>query len=293
MRLTIYPMKKTLLLLLILALHHHVNACINEYTIDAHGEKHFTEYDEFYFEPFDAKTIINRLKEIEHSLNQQYDFKLHSDYGANLLKLGCTPEALQVFTALIQKYPNQYSIAANLGTAYELSGKNDSALKYIKRGVELNPSSHFNSEWVHIKILEAKLNKYTPEQLANADILKLGSVPPKKIEQKLRQVYYQLHERMPFTPLGDALLAKVIYETAQHTSESFSLERGILFYNIAAIYNPSLKEDAAKKIARNKQLQKRYKVKEKNTHHKIFDIAILQKHRPLKGNYNYKVYKVG
>ena len=53
--------------------------------------------------------------------------------------------------------PDDYSIAANLGTACELLGDDAEALRWITEAVRRNPDSHRGTEWVHILVLKAKL----------------------------------------------------------------------------------------------------------------------------------------
>ncbi len=57
------------------------------------------------------------------------------------------------------QHPNDYSIIANLGTAYELTGNDEKALELIRKAVAINPNSHYNSEWIHVRILEEKVGK--------------------------------------------------------------------------------------------------------------------------------------
>jgi len=47
----------------------------------------------------------------------------------------------------------------DLGTAYELAGKNEPALRWIREGLRRNPNSHKGTEWLHVKILEAKIEQ--------------------------------------------------------------------------------------------------------------------------------------
>jgi hypothetical protein len=48
-------------------------------------------------------------------------------------------------------------VAANLGTALELLGNKEEALHWIREGIRRNPQSHEGTEWLHAKILEAKI----------------------------------------------------------------------------------------------------------------------------------------
>tara|TARA_B110000046_G_C13024495_1_gene413104 strand:+ start:2444 stop:2677 length:234 start_codon:yes stop_codon:yes gene_type:complete len=54
-----------------------------------------------------------------------------SDYAVYLMKAGRVDESLAILKELNKNLPQEYQIAANLGTAYELNGELDSALFYI------------------------------------------------------------------------------------------------------------------------------------------------------------------
>ena len=69
-----------------------------------------------------------------------------SDYAVYLMKAGRVDESLAILKELNKNLPQEYQIAANLDTAYELNGELDSALFYIKRGIEINPDAHAGSE---------------------------------------------------------------------------------------------------------------------------------------------------
>lgn len=80
-----------------------------------------------------------------------------SNYAEALAHLGRAKEAVLLLEPLAQKMPKEYGVIANLGTAYELDGQNERALKYISQSMDLNPRSHQETEWVLVKILEAKI----------------------------------------------------------------------------------------------------------------------------------------
>ncbi|MCX7421427.1 MAG: tetratricopeptide repeat protein [Planctomycetia bacterium] len=84
------------------------------------------------------------------------DHKLRNDYAVMLVRAGELDEALAVLNEIEAVKPGLYATAANLGTVYELSGDVEKALHWIQEGIARNPKSHFGSEWIHVRILQAK-----------------------------------------------------------------------------------------------------------------------------------------
>lgn len=113
-----------------------------------------------------------------------------------------------------KKGANRYEVAANLGTAYELSGDNAKALKWIKEGIKRNPDSHHGTEWLHVRILETKLKMQNDADylinnhiLSNEELLSGGY-------SIIRALLYQLKERMLFVKPQDPIVADLLYTYA-------------------------------------------------------------------------------
>jgi hypothetical protein len=79
-----------------------------------------------------------------------------SDAAVQTLLRGDAGKAVERLKDIDFDYPGRYFIAANLGTAYELAGDDENALKWILEGIKCNPQSHMRTEWLHARILEAK-----------------------------------------------------------------------------------------------------------------------------------------
>ncbi len=144
----------------------------------------------------------------------------YSDYGSVLMYQGKYQEAKHVFWNIEAAKPNLYNTAANLGTICELLGQNDSALVWIQKAIALNPQSHYGSEWIHVKILEAKINaKQDTSYFQTHSIwgLDFGTdAAPKRIpgdrEKYERDLMYQLTERMTFIHHADPIMAQLIFD---------------------------------------------------------------------------------
>jgi tetratricopeptide (TPR) repeat protein len=66
-------------------------------------------------------------------------------------------EGIKQLLSIEKKKPNLYETASNLGTAYELQGNIPLAIEWIKEGIKRNAESHGGTEWLHLLILETKL----------------------------------------------------------------------------------------------------------------------------------------
>lgn len=232
-------------------------ACFNYFfTIDKDGQTH--ELGTELLPPFDTnfnnEQLVAHVKKWESRMTQFHSYKYLSDYAIDLLKLGNRKEGLDILIQLYCRYPNEYHLASNLGTAYELNGQVDSALKYIKRGIELNPNDHEGSEWIHVKILEAK------KKLAvDSTWLKSHTVLALTLQQKndsivCNQIVIQLMERFPFSPGPDALMANLFIDLGDVYANTRSIEYARACYQIAQVYYGAQSEELERKISKMEHL---------------------------------------
>jgi tetratricopeptide (TPR) repeat protein len=210
---------------------------------------------------FNLERNVTKLKKLEAKLKKEKNYMLLSDYSVCLMKLGKSKEALKILIELYKHYPSEYKIAANLGTAYELNGQVDSALKYIKRGLQLNPNDHEGSEWVHVKILETKLElRKKPSYLLDHTVLQLTEAQ-KKDSTVLQHISIQLQERVPFTPVTsapDEIMASLFVDLAEISANIKSIEYSRAYYQIAKIYYKSQLPFLDKKIKEMEKLINKY-----------------------------------
>jgi len=137
-----------------------------------------------------------------------------------LIHLGRTSEALKILEKLEGTAPGSYYIAANLGTAYELSGDNEKAYRWIAESMKRNPESHFGTEWLHLKILKSKQAiKMDPQwidknsvlgidwELIGGELSKVQVSDDRKVvlaaDAVRKAIEYQLHERTEFVKPTD------------------------------------------------------------------------------------------
>ena len=232
-------------------------ACLNEFGTDSQG--HRVMYRYFYLTDSQREFNTAHLKERLSSINAQNNpsFGVLSDKAVILMKLGRTPEALGILEELIKDHGNEYNIVANLGTAYELSGKLDKAMEYIKKGYEINPRSHRGSEWIHVKIIEAKIKeKRQPGWLKSNPIVTvqelrrhMGQLRYQHIEDHLA---YQIRTRVPFTPAPNMVIANLLKSYGEYHEKHGTLQNSLLAYVYSMEFDGrhSNKEDMKERIVR-------------------------------------------
>ncbi len=230
-------MKKIILLLAFYLFQTNSIACINYYVLDERGNKHMHEDYPPSFIFIAPKYDIENLKKLEKEIANApvaERFKYISNYSATLISLGRFKEAIQILENLIKDRPVEYEINANIAVAYELNGQIDEALKYLKKAIQMNPTSHIKSEWFHLRILESAIEIRDKKlKIEEYNILKIQFDSSKEIA---KQISYQLKERIPLTKSTNSLLSKVIEESADFYRKNLSLEWAIELYAIAIGY---------------------------------------------------------
>ncbi len=159
-----------------------------------------------------------------------------SDYAVALMFLGRSKEAIEILSDLEKQTPGLYFVAANLGTALELSGNNRDALVWIREGIRRNPQSHDETEWLHVKILEANIRQETQRDYfekhsvldldPNRIVAGTAKLPNEMTPTLLKKaISHQLGERLQFVkapniPVAGLLVDLGAIETATGTLET-------------------------------------------------------------------------
>ncbi len=191
---------------------------------------------------------------MEAELRNATDFNARSDYAVALMYLGRADEAVLRLQALEKERPGEYYVAANLGTAHELAGNNAEALKWINEGLRRNPDSHEGTEWLHVRILEAKIRQETePDYFDNHTVLDLDpGHPHKALPEELQTnekgldwhsvqhaILHQLSERLQFVKPPDAPVAGLLFDLAMLEAGTHSLEAAVELLKLARDYGYS------------------------------------------------------
>ncbi|MEQ1763327.1 MAG: tetratricopeptide repeat protein [Pyrinomonadaceae bacterium] len=185
--------------------------------------------------------------------NLRKDRKIENRIAVALIHLGQTSKAIEILEKLERAKPGSYEVAANLGTAYELVGDNEKAYEWIAEGIKRNPKSHYGTEWLHLKILQAKQAiKADPAWIENNSVL---GIDWKTVGEDLTKISvkdeagtsraatevqtaleYQLHERTAFVKPADPVVASLLYDLGRIVKVSRSEEHGYLTLGAAALY---------------------------------------------------------
>lgn len=210
--------KLKLTFVLLLCSYVYTNACIN---IDNHKLKITRDlFDTF---KLGEHPTIDQIKKVSFKLDSLYkktkNIGFLSDIGVIYIYTKQYQEAIKLYLSIEQIKPNKYSTASNIGTAYELIGDNKNALKWIKKSIQINSNSHLGSEWIHVKILEAKIkgDSFINSQFLINTVFKNGTVPEsdltsKELEELAYQLYFQLEERKTFVKPKDKIVAYLSFE---------------------------------------------------------------------------------
>lgn len=188
----------------------------------------FRGYPAYIQSSYTQKNWENHLLALEKELKKSSKpgFALRTSHGVALAHLGQPEKALAIFQSLEKETPGRYANAANLGTTYELLGNNELALHWIREGLRLNPKSHQGTEWLHVKILEAKLAQARdPQWLETHGVLGWnwgnrwwavhpGNLDPIEKKKLILALHHQLHERLQFVRPPDPVVGDLLFDLA-------------------------------------------------------------------------------
>ncbi len=240
-------MKRTILIFLISLSFGKSLACLN-------GEsKQLTDMEYLYIDdegqiPYGHKFpsddwLRDTKNRMEVLYKQTKNLDYLSDKGLLLILLKRYNEAIEIFLNIEKLEPNRYSTAVNIGTAYELIGQNYNALKWIKKCVTINSSSHKNSEWIHVKILEAKIKGeqcYTSVFLIKTDFgtdeLPSTDLSYKQLFDLSSQLYYQINERASFVKPTEKIIGVLLFNLGNLEFLLKKYKRSRADYELAKTY---------------------------------------------------------
>lgn len=247
------------ILLLPLLFTTHATACIWVEGTNLHGEHRRTQgafpdqrlQQAIFTEPEDKiKQLLSSQNDWQPGSISEKEFQ-----GVKELLTGNHDHAIAILEQLEAEQPGRYGTAANLGTAYELKGDLDSALKWIQEGIRRNPDSHHSTEWVHVEILKARIKlrenpRYLhdhrvipmPDSYTEESSVSIGghNYHPREISDSIE---YQLQERMIFVKPPDPVVADLLFTFGQIESRINILQSGKRLLNMAHTYgftNPAL-----------------------------------------------------
>lgn len=196
--------------------------------------------------------------------------ELLSDYAVTLIYRGQYLKSRNIYFGIEKTHPNLYTTASNLGTAYELLGKPDSAHFWIKKSMELNPESHKGSEWIHLKILEYQMAK-SPNPETSILGLDFGTEtkpePPVDVDlpATIWHIRHQLEERLVFVKPPNVIVGNIYFDLGNAVAIEWDVEAALDCYEAAEEFgfsSPLLTERLAHMKSLGRSASTRRKLKE-------------------------------
>lgn len=250
-----------------------VQACINAFGTDKDGRRFgamdYTgrELENELLGKRSQSYWITSADEIGKKAVEDPTFENLNDIGVVLIYQEKYASAIRHFLRIEELFPGKPETAANLGTALELAGYARQALKWIKIGIKRNRNEHYGTEWLHAKILEAKIAKNLGQwdegrsiagvQFSDALVPEVPtSLPPGndgrqvKAHELDRAFRYQLHERMTFVPAPDWVVANLLQDWGTLNLAGGPLENAKVQYRLAAKYGYPQSPLIAKRLER-------------------------------------------
>ena len=234
-------------------------ACVNAFGTDHDGHR----FHAFHYTGDDLASVLTKGASRSHWVKEAYRYKDRAinapsyenatNYGVSLLYQGHVVPAMSLFLRLEQLYPGRPQTAANLGTALELAGHDAVALKWIRVGIRRDGGEHDGTEWLHARILQAKLadsagkwdRRRSIAGVAFTDAL-IPPVPttmpagndgnpvePNELDRAFR---YQLGERMQFVRSKDWVVANLLSDWATLNLAGGPIENAKALHGLAIRY---------------------------------------------------------
>ena len=236
------------------------SACINSSATDNQG-RHFDLHSYTGEELVSSLTnssqrfdLLRRKKGVVADARHNPSFDRLTDLGVLLIHQGRYVDAARLFVAMERIFPGRYQTAANLGTTLELMGRDRLALRWIRIGMRRNPDSHWRTEWLHARILEAKIALAAdPRALEGRSVAGVVFDPvtvpplptayppgndgkPVKPHELHQALYYQLNERLQFVKPKDAVVASLLEDWATLNLAGGPVENAAALYPLAWRY---------------------------------------------------------
>jgi len=224
-------------------------ACINNVTELKDGA--VITKDKFGFDvPYGHIFLVEKLDAEAARLDSLWkatkDIDYYSDYGLIKVAQGKYKEAKEIYLEIEKIKPGRFETAANLGTVYELLGEYRNALRWIKAAIKIEPLSHVDSEWLHVKILEARINGDT--YIASDFLINTSfgddTIPKTDLNQsqllKLKSdLFYQLNEQLTYTKSRDKILAHLLFDLGNSLLALNRVHAAVEVYEMANAYGYS------------------------------------------------------
>jgi hypothetical protein len=276
---------RTLMLAALLVTAQGAFACINSVGTDHQGER-FAADGSVGQELVDELTRqhaqvywVKHAREIADKAVANPDFENLNNLAVALIYKQRHAAAIRLLLRIEKLHPGEYQTATNMGTALELAGYDAVALRWIRIGIARNRASHHGTEWLHARILDAKIaakqdagyfqrQSIAGIQFESQMVPKLPLALPAGNHGKPVDLYllnlalhYQLRERLQFVPAPDPVVANLLLDWATLNLAGGPLENAQALYPLAMRYgadNTQLMNDRLEYIERTLQRAERH-----------------------------------
>ncbi|MFK3650405.1 hypothetical protein ACI2IY_18510 [Lysobacter enzymogenes] len=232
-------------------------ACINTIGTDHSGRKFFPNWYAGDDLPKRMKPHLPRKESVEfviERVRKDPSFDNLNNIGAVLIHQHQYTRAIEHFLTVERLFPGHSETAANLGTALELSGHDRVALRWIRIGMQRDPDEHHRTEWLHARILEAKIAMATDRNYLQGRSIAGVSfaaelVPPVPTQlppgndgrpvaawELNKALSYQLFERTNFVAPSDPVVANLLMDWATLNLAGGPIESAAALYPMAVRY---------------------------------------------------------
>lgn len=194
------------LLLAFLAFTTPAAACISTYSSDIKEAKAAGDDQRMARITADAEQAHEKSPTLENA----------NDLAVAWIITGRVQDGIALLREVDGRYPGNAVVASNLGMALELAGEHEEALRWIRESVNRDPEEHQGSEWVHVRILEARLGMAKdPNWLRKNSVLGWREGQRLPLDERsrprtppgiLKAVRYQLQERLRFVSAPDPVV---------------------------------------------------------------------------------------
>lgn len=225
-------------------------ACINEYGTPTSGSRTLRSHVHVPpVIPIDSQRYREQVEMLTVKTKSSPSHEDLSDLAVAHLYLGEIDRSIELLLQAESLVPGEYAIASNLGTAFELAGRNEEALHWIEEGIRRNPQSHGGSEWIHANLLKAKIAiAADSEWLTSHSVsgLRFGEDPvpeydtmqslpncPESLSEVRSHLEHQLYERRSFIPGADPIVAALMFDLANAIALIYTVEDAIPIYMAA------------------------------------------------------------
>lgn len=272
-------------------------ACINTPSTDHRGRH-------FFPEAYSGETLVKLMttpraeqywrdseEKVIDAARETPDFEHLTDLGIVLIYQQKYADAIHLFVAIESLHPGRHETAANLGTALELMGRDTLALRWIRLGIQRDRREHEGTEWLHARILEAKIAlENDPTYLEGRSVAGVSFDPvtipalptrypagndgaPVKPHELDRALRYQLGERLQFVKPKDPIVANLLMDWATLNLAGGPVENAQALYRFAERYGAARSPLIA---ARQKRIREILAVAKRRPRHDLGRCAICE-----------------